>query len=674
MDKDQNSEMKQGSPFRWVRWLVLLSLTASIFLLLAGMFFEASKDARLVWKVLAYPAVWRGARFGVSEEFANYLSFLETVIPPGAILGIPPPGSSHWALANTPYMRYYLAPRQVVNCTLNNVGCAADLAGKGAFLVVLGNGQFPPAGDWSNQGSVIMFNLKWGVWVPKGSEGLRPEMMSPVLIPLKRVFFQGWLGLTALLVMSAAGAGFLGYWLPGLSLVSRLALGFGLGVGWLVLSLYLVLLTGARLNPVVISTVVFAWLLLGGIYGYLTLRRWQAQGSVGPLIWRYLCKAGVLWYLPFLALALAAAFLAVGQGYHSSDEIFIWGAKGTGIALEGLPRGVTDWGTQTTQYPLLVPVWIAAVRAGTGDLVSQSKLIFPFFYLGMLLGMAEFLNLKLPRLASLLVCLGLAVTPLVLRHAGLAYANLPLTYFLVCGALLIAGQFAQVTGESQPPSQGVLVLSSIFLGLAAWTRPEGTVLSLLVIGSALWVFRKSWLPRDWRHNTLLLLLPWLVLVLMKIPQGLLAPAGRLGLLVLLEKGVQALRAGDWHPAELAYLLAFLAKGVVDLHSWGVLLIGLTVFFCLGLTAGRRERDVQFLILAGGLSGLSILGLYYLLSFDGGHDIRWWATTGLNRMLLPSIVLLWVAAACHLTTLFPPGDRQPSIRPGRKENSHVPAPG
>ena len=34
-------------------------------------------------------------------------------------------------------------------------------------------------------------------------------------------------------------------------------------------------------------------------------------------------------------------------------------------------------------------------------------------------------------------------------------------------------------------------------------------------------------------------------------------------------------------------------------------------------------------------------MYYLTSYDNVHDISWWINTGLDRMLMPCIVL-WLA--------------------------------
>ena len=48
-----------------------------------------------------------------------------------------------------------------------------------------------------------------------------------------------------------------------------------------------------------------------------------------------------------------------------------------------------------------------------------------------------------------------------------------------------------------------------------------------------------------------------------------------------------------------------------------------------------------LITVGGLWIAMISGMYYLLSFSSSHDLSWWVTSGLNRMVFPGIILLWL---------------------------------
>jgi hypothetical protein len=35
-------------------------------------------------------------------------------------------------------------------------------------------------------------------------------------------------------------------------------------------------------------------------------------------------------------------------------------------------------------------------------------------------------------------------------------------------------------------------------------------------------------------------------------------------------------------------------------------------------------------------------MYYLTSYDRLHDVSWWTHTGLDRMAMPGLILLWLA--------------------------------
>jgi hypothetical protein len=47
-------------------------------------------------------------------------------------------------------------------------------------------------------------------------------------------------------------------------------------------------------------------------------------------------------------------------------------------------------------------------------------------------------------------------------------------------------------------------------------------------------------------------------------------------------------------------------------------------------------------------------MYYVASFDTNHDVSWWVSTGLERMLFPGLLLLWLGGI-------------QMVHEGRKEN-------
>ena len=59
-----------------------------------------------------------------------------------------------------------------------------------------------------------------------------------------------------------------------------------------------------------------------------------------------------------------------------------------------------------------------------------------------------------------------------------------------------------------------------------------------------------------------------------------------------------------------------------------------------------------LALCGWVYILAIAGMYYLASYDTAHDISWWLSTGLDRMLMPGLLLAWAGGLAWLQVLVP----------------------
>jgi hypothetical protein len=648
-----------------------------IFFLAVGMLYPAwlvlsgaARDVSRILKVLPSSGNWRGARFAVNEPFADYLEFLRAEVPWNGMVGLPPQeearrnSNTGWALANTPLMQFFLAPRKVVNCTADQPGCASALAEKGAYLVVLGNAGFPHVETVALPENVHMFNDKWGVYhlstgLPEPGESV-PGNNLPVdrnektgLFSLKEVFWQlTQVGLW-LLLLCMAGALLLFRWVPGIRSTTMLALGFGLSMGWLTISLFIVLSMGARISPGLVTALTLVWVFSSLVVFGLGRGRSSPREALSQFR-KEIHGVHWLWYTVFMVLVGLAALLAVGKGYATSDEFFIWGAKGYGIVYDALPAGMS-WGTQTTHYPLEVPLMVASVKSLSGDLVAQSKLIFPFFFAGLLVLMYDFLVGKMGPWIAGVTCLALAFSPAIFRHATLAYANLPLAFHLTAAVLLIL--YAKKAADNQQAWR-LLLLSGIFLALAAWTRPEGLLLSLVVAGLAVVVLWKHWQSSHSRQRLgsrqMAAFLSALVgpLVIFSLIwflwsggfMGEHAPDARQETsLAAFVNAFQGFRAGFFHLVEARYLSGYLGQQLVTYRLWGVAGLGTLVLLLLGWTSGKPDRDVVFLLMCGGLIAGVIWLIYFILSYDRVHDVSWWVATGLNRMVLPAICLLWIGA-------------------------------
>ncbi len=63
---------------------------------------------------------------------------------------------------------------------------------------------------------------------------------------------------------------------------------------------------------------------------------------------------------------------------------------------------------------------------------------------------------------------------------------------------------------------------------------------------------------------------------------------------------------------------------------------------LSIRRGRlRRAEALSLILAGIVYMAAVIGMYILTVYDTVHDISWWVSTGMERMTLPAVLLLWL---------------------------------
>ena len=352
-----------------------------------------------------------------------------------------------------------------------------------------------------------------------------------------------------------------------------------------------------------------------------------------------------IWHLLLLLLWALATLLSVGKGYHVTDELVLWGAKGYGIAAQGIAAGASQWGTRTLPYPLNIPLLIAAFKILFNETLPASKLLFPLFYLGLLFLTYDFLSYNIQRTTAGLATLLLATAPILFQHAAIGYANLPLVYALAAAIVLIQRASAAAPGAAQNAS---LLFAGAFLALGAWTRPEGLLLSWIVAALAV-----AWnLPAVRKTGGLkplaYLLAPlclytlfWLVASRLIYP-----PTERNS--GMYQGAITQLVGGNLHLAEIAYILREFFRSLLSLGVWGLVGIGLLLLPWLGRRPPNETGRPALLTLAAGLCCLLlVLAIYGLVSYSPGRDISWWVSTGLDRMAMPGIVLLWLGVASRL---------------------------
>jgi hypothetical protein len=577
------------------------------------------------------PGLWRGAKFARSRNFADFVIFLNQEIPEDAEVVLPPREAAMWTLANSPAMEFFLAPRSIRNCT--DLACgAAFLDRENTYILIAGQEKFPGKGIEKHPERIRMFNDTWGVYGPEGGlgEGSGPGFNSKALTVVRGLV----LPLLAYGLWFGAGGLLIQWLLPDLDPWLGTGLGFGAILGLQSLTLYLALLLGLKAIPVFFLAFWIVLLSLG-LFGWL-------RGKLSPGRWlKALTSRKKGWPLRLALVGMGGlmTYLAVGSGHHATDAYVLWGAKGMGILDRGL-EGVTA-GTNTTRYPLHIPLLIAGLQALFGDVLPASKLIFPGYYVSLLMVMYGFLRQRTGDYWAGLTTVAAATMPILMRHGRIGYANLPLAFYLVGGVVLSTGALRESWPGSRNRSE---LLGGYLLALGIWTRPEGIFLGLVLLAAAgVWSAasgRAQCGHSAWR----LVLLPGLLWVVWMLTSRIFYSQvpGSSGFLAHLQA---ELAQGRFHLADLGQILAFVFKQLVNPQTWGTAGIGVLVLWLLtGFEKITKDSAALFIAAAGAACVLTMIGMYFTFAFEPVHELEWWLTSGFNRMILPGMLLIWLSAA------------------------------
>ncbi len=112
-----------------------------------------------------HDGMWRSAKFANSSNLADYLEFLKQEIPEDAVVIIPPEEVSSWALSDSPAMQFFLAPREIKNCTTIDCG-TASLDKENTYTLIMGLNQFPGDNIQGRDVNIRMYNDTWGFFGP----------------------------------------------------------------------------------------------------------------------------------------------------------------------------------------------------------------------------------------------------------------------------------------------------------------------------------------------------------------------------------------------------------------------------------------------------------------------------------------------------------------------------
>ena len=118
-----------------------------------------------VWDLRKSPPWYRAAALENGVEFAGYISFLRAQVPEDGRVVLPP---WQWqeTVAHVGFMQYFLFPRELHNCGLDEVpACTLRASGRNTFIVALPD--FPPRELAEQAKRFISYQDGMGVFVPK---------------------------------------------------------------------------------------------------------------------------------------------------------------------------------------------------------------------------------------------------------------------------------------------------------------------------------------------------------------------------------------------------------------------------------------------------------------------------------------------------------------------------
>jgi hypothetical protein len=542
-------------------------------------------------------------------------------------------------------MQFFLAPREVINCS--DFGCLADLSREDTYILVVGD--FPGGGYLPQY--QLMFDESWGVILSEKHNHAEGSSMPGFQTGAEILYAALWPFLW-LALLTVSGSLLVSCFIPAWDVVTKLALGYGLGLSVYTLTIGMTSLIGVGLDQGVIlgATVL---LFLGSLVAFVVCRRRRISSDSTSQSGVFITPQFDIWQAVLLGLGCLSVLISVGKGYHVTDGIQLWGVKGFKIAYSGSLATVTQWGTNTAQYPLNIPIMIASLQVMFDEILPASKMIFSGFYTTlMLIIYSTLVRSNLRRSTAGLATLLLATVPFVFRHSTIGYANMALSYYMVSAVILLAGS---LRSPEPGDSDGTLLLSGLFFAGAAWTRPEGLLISWFVSGLILIV---AFLKRDIHlslRRVVLLLMPlgvytvfWLflkeVIYDQQFGSDLVTPA------------LAQISRGNLHVAEALFILRSTFSHIMRIKVWGVVGIGFIIALILSLVPILWRKSLWVVFVSGLVYMLAILGFYFLASFDTVHDISWWVNTGLDRMLLPGFLLICIWGISWIEHLYNGEDR------------------
>lgn len=586
-----------------------------------------------VWTWIGKPVKWRSAAYTTSETFADYVALANEIIPTDTAVAIPSKDAP-WQFSHRPYMQYQFFPREIYQCS--NFDCLINATSEGSYALIADLGSFlrNPKAEQLND-LIIEFdqNQKWGILTPE------IKSQSPP-IPLESFSSIKQMGIHFIL----PGLWLLSIALPGLILstailpdwrwISRFFLGLTLGLGTLSFIIYLFLLFTQTLSTTIILVATGLWWLI------TILAAIRVSRKTGQKAFNLKTSFSIsIFEIIVLAIGFVVAFISIGKSYWGTDGIVLWANKGYGIATFGLSAGVSDLGTSAAHYPLQNPILISIFKYLFGDTVPESKILPAIFYISLPLVTSEFFRKKSDWKYYIWPILLWMLSPFVIRQGSIGYANLSFSYYLISAVILAISNMTQVETSFQSKIQ--LFLAGGLFAIAAWNRPEGTMLCAIIL-----VILLVW-KRDVKSYWMVYLPLVIYAIIWAFTKDIayLIPSSSEGYTM---DGILNVIKGNINWGDAGYLSKSFFQTMLSIDDWGFLIWVLIAGLITLLLQRKSTSLTTIVVLAGVLITLAALTIIYLKTYHPKQcDVSCMVGAAMERLVLPGMGLIWIGISNHI---------------------------
>jgi hypothetical protein len=626
------------SQIKWrINWIALILVSFSIYQLFLVTNEYALVWVKRTWKNKALSAMERSALFHLGGTGASFMEFIAETVPEDKSIIVPERSA---AFSQQSTLTYFLMPRKIITCSCDTLGgkCYLCLRNPDVYVPVTRN--FPDPEALNTVKKFLPFpgesDYYLGVYAPPDARSAsRSSLQGIPYTPLRALCID---------LLTLGGMGLLGFLVvfPILSQpdqLEALSLSIPVGMGLLTWVLFIISWAGV---PLVLPSVVITYLALlcPALFGYWFMRKSRIRGTSDTRAASFISrntrlfsgpKLQTVGWMSILLLFGVVTFISVGRSYSTFDDIAIWALKGYGIAYEGTIFAQEKLGGHGLSYPLNIPLAVTTFKLASGDVLPGSKLIFPILSGALLFGSFRFWQRrKVNEITALGGVLLLLTVPQIFTHTTLGFANMPFTTYLVLGVLW---SIEGLTGKSP----GSLLLGGLLLALAGWTRPEGFLFALLLIGG-LCVGSFKNMPKRihlvfWFLPVLVIPGVWLIFGNSYIKSDQIGGA-------LTAFGQQLLR-GHLNLTHLISIASFGIKQILTPKIWGCVF---PLSFLLIIGSIRRGYPlIAFpLILATLAAILTPVGLFFIEAANEG-DFNTFLNVSFDRAFFPAAFLIAILA-------------------------------